>query len=224
MVQQLVAMPAAFLTPSPIRFPLSSSLNPTISTRPCFTMSMSSPRVLVPIATGSEEIEASTIVDTLRRAGCDVTLASVESSLVVTLSRSMRFEADALISSLQPPFDMVALPGGMPGAERLADSKQLEAIVKDTQSRGKTVAAICAAPAVALAKWGILEGKKATCYPADPFRNKVVKLGEGDVVTDGSVVTGTGPGTALKFSLQLVEVLFGKEKADKLGAEMLAER
>lgn len=181
-------------------------------------------RVLVPIGSGSEEIETSCVVDTLRRAGADVTLASVEPSTSVTMSRGMVFQADATVSSLSPPFDAVALPGGMPGAERLAASPELAKLVAAAREGGALVAGICAAPAVVLAGQGVLDGKKATCYPAPAFREKIPDVGEGDVVRDGNVVTATGPGTALKWSLELVEVLYSKELADKLSKEMLAPR
>lgn len=181
-------------------------------------------RVLVPIGTGSEEIETATVVDTLRRAGADVIVASVEPSTTVTMSRGMKFEADALVTSLSPPFDAIALPGGMPGAERLKDSSALTALVQAANSNRELVAGICAAPAVVLAGLGVLDGKNATCYPAKAFRDMVPQVAEGDVVSDGNVVTATGPGTALKWSLQLVEMLYEKELADKLAAEMLAPR
>lgn len=112
----------------------------------------------------------------------------------------------------------------MPGAQRLAESDELKKLVGETGKNGGLVAAICAAPAVALAGWGMLDGKRATCYPAGAFREKVKELGEGDVVKDEGVVTATGPGTALKWSLEVVEVLYGTEMAEKLAGEMLATR
>lgn len=136
----------------------------------------------------------------------------------------MNFVADTLISSIEPPYDCVALPGGMPGAQRLAESDELRKLVGEMGKNGGLVAAICAAPAVALSEWGVLDGKRATCYPAEAFREKVKDLGEGDVVRDEGLVTGTGPGTALKWSLEVVEVLYGKEMAEKLAGEMLATR
>lgn len=164
------------------------------------------------------------MVDTLRRAGAEVTLASVEPSTSVTMSRGMLFQADATVASLSPPFDAVALPGGMPGAQRLADSPDLAKLVTHTRDSGNVVGAICAAPAVVLAGQGFLDGKKATCYPAPAFREKIPSLAEGDVVADGKLITATGPGTALKWSLQIVEALYDKETADKLAGEMLAPR
>lgn len=181
-------------------------------------------RVLVPIGNGSEEIETASVVDTLRRAGAEVTVASVEASTSVTMSRGMKFQADAAIGDVAPPFDAVALPGGMPGAERLAASPELAKLVHATRADGNVVGAICASPAVVLSGMGLLDGKNATCYPAPAFRAKVPIVAEGDVVRDGEVVTATGPGTAIKWSLQIVEMLYSKELADKLSKEMLAPR
>lgn len=182
------------------------------------------PRILVPIGNGSEEIETSSAVDTFRRAGADVTMASVEDSLTVTMSRGMKFVADAAISDVKGPFDAVALPGGMPGAERLRDSAPLTAILKETKASGSVVAAVCASPAVVFAKHGLLDGVRATCYPNEAFTSKVQKSGEGDVVVDGKTITGTGPGTSLKWALAVVEALYGKEKADEIGSAMLVSR
>lgn len=178
----------------------------------------------MPIGTGSEEIEAASIVDTLRRAGADVTLASVEPSLTVKMSRGMNFQADRSIGDVAGPFDAIALPGGMPGAERLRDSDVLTRLLKEAKTGGGVIAAVCASPAVVLAAHGLLDAP-ATCYPADGFRGVVKNLGEGDVVVgnDGKLVTGTGPGTALKWSIAVVEQLYGKDMAEKLAGEMLVQ-
>lgn len=183
-------------------------------------------RVLVPIGTGSEEIETACIVDTLVRAGAEVTLASVESATTVKMSRGMKYVADVQISDAGPPYDAIALPGGMPGAERLRDSKELTDMLKKAREDGAIIAAVCASPAVVLAEHGLLDGVEATCYPVEGFRGKVKKVGNGDVVVSGGgkVITGTGPGTALKWSLAVVEGLYGKEMAEKLGKEMLVAR
>lgn len=181
-------------------------------------------RILVPIGNGCEEIETSAIVDTFRRAAADVTLASVEDSLNVTMSRDMKFVADASMDSVQGPFDAVVLPGGMPGAERLRDSKPLIDLLRETKKNGGVVAAVCASPAVVFAEHGLLDGATATCYPHPAFRGKMEKLGKDDVVVDGNIITGTGPGTALKFSLMVIEKLYSKEKADELASQMLVVR
>lgn len=180
-------------------------------------------RVLVAVGDGSEEIETSTAVDVLRRAGADLTLASVMPSKSCKLSRGMTYEADTTFPLMgDSNFDAVVLPGGMPGAENLRDCAALKELVKSTDG---IVAAICAAPAVVLATHGMLADKKATGYPADVFKKAIPNYIEGeDVVVDGKVITGTGPGTALKWALKIVEVLYeDKALADKLAAEMLVK-
>lgn len=181
-------------------------------------------RILVAIGNGSEEIETSSAVDTFVRSGADVTLASVEDSLTVTMSRGMKFVADASINDVSGPFDAVALPGGMPGAERLRDSVPLAKILKESKEGGAVVAAVCASPAVVLASHGLLDGVKATCYPADAFRSVIKDADAGDVVVDGNVITGTGPGTSLKWALAIVEALYGQSKANELADQLLANR
>ncbi|PXF46124.1 Protein DJ-1-like [Gracilariopsis chorda] len=214
----------AFFVPSPIQI-RHPRLPSRVNARPHMT-AMAPRRVLVTIGTGSEEIETAAAVDTLRRAGADVTLASVESSLEVNMSRGMSYKADILVADATPPYDAIALPGGMPGAERLRDSEKLTALLKDAASSGRIVAAVCASPAVVLASHGLLDGVDATCYPADGFVKQIVKKAEADVVVgkDGTFITGTGPGTAIKWALAIVEALYGKEKADKIASDMLVTR
>ena len=115
-------------------------------------------KVLVPIADGTEEIEAVTLIDVLRRAGVQVTVASV-SALQVTASRGVKLVADKLIADCKnEPYDLIVLPGGMPGAEHLRDCTALIALLKAQQQGGKLYGAICASPAVALAPHGLLDG------------------------------------------------------------------
>jgi 4-methyl-5(b-hydroxyethyl)-thiazole monophosphate biosynthesis len=178
--------------------------------------------VLVPITDGTEELEAVTIIDTLRRAGAQVTVASV-SELQVTASRKVKFVADALIADCAGmTFDCIALPGGMPGAEHLRDCDVLTELLKEQDKAGRVIAAICASPAVVLADHGLLKGRKATCYPS--FQDALPdKSAAGErVVVDGHFVTSQGPGTALEFSLALVEVLFGPERKKQVARPMLA--
>jgi 4-methyl-5(b-hydroxyethyl)-thiazole monophosphate biosynthesis len=156
-------------------------------------------RVLVPIATGSEEIETACIVDILRRAGADVTLASVEASLTVAMSRGMRFVADQPIVTCATvaPYDLIALPGGMPGASRLAADETLQALLKAQAERGALYAAMCAAPAEVLEPLGLLAGRAATAHPA--FVEKLANHASASarVVVDRGCITSRGPGTAL---------------------------
>lgn len=178
-----------------------------------------SKNVLVAIADGTEELEAVTIIDVLRRAKADVTVASV-GSRKITASRGVKLVADVVISDcVGKVYDLIALPGGMPGAENLRDSNELTEILKVQASSGKLYAAICASPAVVLKHHGLLQNKKATCYPtlASALDNAV----DSKVVVDGNCITSQGPATALHFSLKLVELLFGKEKAQQVAQAML---
>ena len=110
---------------------------------------------------------------------------------------------------------------GMPGATHLRDSTDLKELLQHQKSKGKFIAAICAAPAVVLQSHGLLEGKAATCYPVPKFTDSLALYRSDRVCVDGNVITSQGPATSLEFSLKLVEVLFGKKKADDVGAEML---
>jgi 4-methyl-5(b-hydroxyethyl)-thiazole monophosphate biosynthesis len=178
-------------------------------------------KVLVPIANGSEEIEAVCIIDTLRRAGAEVTVASVD-GLQLTASRGVKIVADAKIADCTgQTYDCIALPGGMPGAEHLRDSVELIGMLKKQKQAGRLYAAICASPAVALAPHGLLDGVRATCFPS--LRGKLNPRYASDerVVVDGNCVTSQGPGTAIEFALELIELLFGPEKAKEVAAPML---
>ena len=171
-----------------------------------------SKKVLVPIADGSEEIEAVGIIDILRRAGAEVTVASVD-DLQITASRGVKITADCLISDcMDQTFDLIALPGGMPGAEHFRESSQLVDMLKKQREAGRLYAAICASPAVVFQPHGLLAGKKATCHPGrkDTLENK--EAADSRVVVDGNCITGQGPGSAMEFALKLVELLLGKEK------------
>jgi 4-methyl-5(b-hydroxyethyl)-thiazole monophosphate biosynthesis len=178
-------------------------------------------RVLVPIADGSEEIEAVCIIDTLRRAGAEVTVASVD-RLQVTASRGVKLVADARIADCTgQTYDCIALPGGIPGAEHLRDSAELVEMLRKQKQAGRLYAAICASPAVVLQHHKLLEKVQATCFPA--MRNKLDPAYASDerVVIDGNCVTSQGPATAIEFALKLVELLFGSAKAKEVGNAML---
>lgn len=178
-------------------------------------------KVLVPIADGTEEIEAACIIDTLRRAGAEVTVASVD-KLQVTASRGMKLVADALIADCaSQTYDCIALPGGMPGAEHLRDSAELIGMLKKQKQAGRLYGAICASPAVVLHSHSLLEGVKATCYPAMQDKLGPACVTRERVVVDGNCVTSQGPATAIEFALKLVELLYGSQKAKEVGDPML---
>lgn len=176
---------------------------------------------VVVLAEGFEEIEAVTPVDVLRRAGVEVTLAGVGGRRIRG-ARGVVYEADCLLEAAPRDADLLVLPGGMPGASNLAAAPAVGELVHAIYARGGRVAAICAAPAVALAPLGLLEGKRATCYPGfeERFGPGVERASE-RVVVDGRITTSRGPGTALEFALSLVEQLVSAEAAAKLRAGML---
>jgi 4-methyl-5(b-hydroxyethyl)-thiazole monophosphate biosynthesis len=178
-------------------------------------------QVLVPIANGSEEIEAVSIIDVLRRAGIEVTVAAV-TQIQVTASRGVKLVADCLIHEcIDKTFDLIAIPGGMPGAEHLRDSNELTTLLKSHFKEEKYIAAICAAPVVVLQHHGILSHKTATCHPGFQDKMKNLAVGNPNVVVDGKIITSQGPGTAIQFALKLVEVLLGKEKSNAVAAPMV---
>jgi 4-methyl-5(b-hydroxyethyl)-thiazole monophosphate biosynthesis len=178
-------------------------------------------KVLVPIADGTEEIEATCIIDTLRRAGAEVLVASVGQPQV-TASRGVKLVADARISDyMNETFDCVVLPGGLPGAVHLRDSTDLVRKLKEQKQAGRLIAAICAAPAMVLHHHGLLDGVKATCYPTMLDQLDPAFAVDRRVVVDGRFITGQGPAVAIEFALKLVEILFDTEKAREVGEAML---
>jgi 4-methyl-5(b-hydroxyethyl)-thiazole monophosphate biosynthesis len=173
--------------------------------------------VLVPLADGCEELEAVTIVDILRRAGIDVVTAGLDDQLV-RASHGVRIMPDTnLDEALTRDYDMVVLPGGLPGADNLDEDPRVKELLKKMANSERFTAAICAAPKV-LANAGLLRGKKATAYPGSlDSVNHQAQLVSGDaVVRDGKVITSRGPGTAMDFALALIEALTGKAKRDEV--------
>ena len=178
---------------------------------------------LVLVAEGSEEIEAVTPGDVLVRAGVGVMYAGVGGT-ILRGSRGLPLGADVEVGAVVGRlFDAVVLPGGAAGAGRLAASAEVSRIVRAHRDAGRVIAAICAAPAVVLAPLGVLDGKRATCYPGFEERFPGSARHEpGDVVVDGTLITSRGPGTALAFSLELAAVLAGRERAEEVRSAMLA--
>jgi len=170
-------------------------------------------KVLVPLAQGCEELEAVTITDLLTRAGIEVVTAGLDEKAVVA-SRGLTILPQTQIEKIADQlFDMVVLPGGLPGANHLRDNAWVQQILKNHASHNCYVAAICAAPK-ALAQAGLLNNKTATCYPGalDGSDLENVKLTENALEVDGNVITSRGPGTAMDFTLKLIEILEGSAK------------
>ncbi len=171
------------------------------------------PRVLVPLAEGCEELEAVTIIDLLRRAEIEVVTAGLRPGPVTASRRTVLLPDTTLESVCGETFDMVVLPGGLPGARHLDDDPRVHELLRRHHADGRFTAAICAAPLV-LANAGMLNGKNATSYPGAIIATEYpeVKLIDAPVVVDGRVVTSRGPGTAMDFALQLIELLVGRER------------
>jgi len=180
-------------------------------------------KILVPVANGIEMIEALSIVDVFRRAGASVDIASVN-DLVITSSHNVKIHADKLIDQcIDEEYDLVAVPGGIPGAENLKNSETLITILQKQNSANKLYGAICAAPALVLKHHGLLEGKKATCHPLFISQLSSDQASEMKVVFDQNCVTSRGAATAVDFALELVEILMGKAKKLEVAKGMVAQ-
>ena len=179
-------------------------------------------KVILFFANGTEEIEALTAVDLLRRAGADVTLAGVGGTALVG-SHGIRITADTTAEqAVCGVYDMAVVPGGMPGTNHLNESGAVDTVLKNTAENGGYLAAICAAPLV-LGKRGYLAGKEAICFPG--FEEQLIgaRLSEKRVCRDGKIITAAGAGVALDFALMLVEALYGEDASRKLRASVLAD-
>lgn len=178
------------------------------------------PRAALILADGFEEIEAVTIADVLRRAEIETVLTGVSADLVAG-NHGIALRTDRRLDDvLKDRWDLVVLPGGMPGAGTLREDPRVQALIKTQHERHGKLAAICAAP-IALARAGVLEGRRATCYPT--FREQLggVNYVEEDVVIDGDIITSRGPATAMAFALALVEALRGHDAKERVAERML---
>ncbi|MBY6198875.1 DJ-1 family glyoxalase III [Vibrio hangzhouensis] len=183
-------------------------------------------KILVPIAPGSEEMEAITIIDTMVRAGFDVTVASAafDGALTMTASRGVVLTADCkLVDVADEEFDVIALPGGVGGAETFRDSTLLVEMVRQHKYEGKLLGAICAAPALVLQHHNLYPDALMTCHPSfqshipeDRWRAKRVTI---DI--NHNLITSQGPGTALEFAIEIIIALCGKEKAWEVAEPMI---
>jgi len=181
---------------------------------------------IVLLAEGFEEVEAVTPIDYLRRAGITVTIAAVSGNLSVKGARGITVNADALLRDIikrggTAAFDVLVIPGGMPGATNIAASKEAGALITEMASAGKLVCAICAAPAVVLAPLGLLSGKKFTCYPGMEEKVQGGKWTDERVAIDGSIITSRGAGTAGEFAIAIIERLLSQAEGEKIARAVL---
>jgi 4-methyl-5(b-hydroxyethyl)-thiazole monophosphate biosynthesis len=175
--------------------------------------------VITVLATGFEETEAVTVIDLLRRARVGVTILGLD-SLQVAGAHGIVVAADKLLAEWSGPFDGIVLPGGMPGTRNLAASSRLLDLIRETYKRGALCAAICAAPMV-LGRAGVLDGRKATCYPGFEKELGAATFVESPVVRDGNVVTSRGVGTAIPFAIELIAGLTRSGEAQRIQAAIL---
>ncbi len=176
--------------------------------------------VLVPLAQGSEELEAVTVLNILRRAGIETVSASLDGQPIRGSRGTLLIPDTGLNEALRRDFDMVVLPGGQPGTNNLKADARIIKLVQRMAADDRYVCAICAAPSI-LASAGLLDGKCATSFPGslDAFP-KVLRQAQA-VAEDGKLITSRGPGTAMDFALTLVERLVGKTRRDEVEAGLV---
>lgn len=173
-------------------------------------------KICVFFADGFEEIEGLTVVDLLRRAGVEVTTASISNSLTIHGAHGIDVQADKMFDDVNyEEQDMVVLPGGMPGTLNLGAHQGVKTVLEQFYKEKKYIAAICAAPSV-LGGYGMLEGRKATSYPGFQEALKGAEYVEDAVAVDDFMITSRGLGTAIDFSLALIEKLIDKQKAETI--------
>lgn len=174
------------------------------------------------LAKGFEEVEATTIVDVMRRADLNIKMVSITDSLQVTGSHSITLTADCLLNDTEfDEADWLICPGGMPGSSNLASCEKLSNLLKGHYENGGKIAAICAAPSIVLAPLGILDNKRATCYPGFEEHMTKTKFINEPVVTDGTIITANGPSAAMQFALAIVSVEEGEDLAYDTASGML---
>ncbi len=178
--------------------------------------------VLIPLAQGCEELEAVTIIDLLRRANITVITAGLDDK-PVKASRGVVLVPDTQLDNvLTQAFDMIILPGGLPGADHLDRDPRIHQLLKELHQQGKYTAAICAAPKI-LANAGLLTNRKATSYPGVFDKEQMANMNfiNTPVIVDDKVITSRGPGTAMDFALTLIELLVGKVVRDEVETDLV---
>lgn len=175
-------------------------------------------KVAVLLAEGFETIEALTTVDIMRRAGVECCTFGIK-GIDVTTSHSITIKADKILSDEIYNYDVVVLPGGMPGSVNLRDDEKVNEIVKNFYQEGKKVAAICAGP-ITFGKLGIVNGKNATCYPG--FDDQLIGCNyqEELVVVDGNIITARGPAASIPFAFEILNQV-APEKVEQIKKAML---
>ncbi|MFH1798701.1 MAG: DJ-1 family glyoxalase III [Candidatus Omnitrophota bacterium] len=178
-------------------------------------------KILIILAEGFEEAEAVIPIDIFRRLGIETVIAGLDDNFV-TGSHGIVIKTDVLFENYSELPDAVVFPGGMPGAENLANSTKVKSLISRMNSAKKLIAAICASPALVLAPTGVLNAKTATCYPGlEKNFSSTIKFSEEKVVQDGNIITSRGAGTVFEFGLKIAENIVGKAKSDMTAQQML---
>lgn len=172
------------------------------------------------LADGFEEVEALTPLDYLRRAGIPVTSVGIGTKMPVG-SHGIAVQSDCMLEELPEtfPFEMLILPGGLQGTQNLAKNEKVKRLLLQGMEDHKKIAAICAAPSI-LGELGLLNGKRAVCYPGFESKLKGAQIMDTPVVVDETVVTAIGAGAAQPFSFALIELLAGKKKAEEIASQV----
>ena len=172
--------------------------------------------VILFLADGFEEIEALSVVDILRRGHVDIKTMSIKDFAEVNGKSNINVAADMCFNkNAALEADMIVLPGGGLGTENLKNNSDVTDIIKSFSENNKYIAAICAAPSI-LGVIGILNGKKAVCYPGFEPQLVGAEVANESVVKDGNIITSKGPGTAVDFAFCILETLRGKECAEEV--------
>lgn len=174
-------------------------------------------KVAIFMADGFEEIEGLTVVDILRRAGISIDMVSIKDTYEVTGSHNITVKTDKLLVNVQQDdsYDMLVMPGGMPGTRNLEASEGLMNMLDRYYQDGHNIAAICAAPTV-FGHRGYLKGRKGVCYPGMEDQLTGAQVLYDPAITDGNVTTGRGMGTAIDFALEILDVLGEGKTSDEI--------
>jgi len=178
-------------------------------------------KALLILAEGFEEIEAVSPIDILRRCGIELTVAGLNGKNVKS-ARGLIITADKELEESDTDYDAVILPGGLGGAQNLANSDIVDKVLAALHKKGAILASICASPSIVFSPKGLIDNKKSVCYPGMQDRFPAsAKYVEEDVVVDGNIITSRGPATAAKFAFKIAEQLVGKDISGKVAEAML---
>ena len=178
-------------------------------------------KAAIHLAEGFEEIEAITTTDILRRAEIETLIVSVSGRRTVTGSHKITVICDQVFDEIDyNEYDIIILPGGMPGSKNLNSHSGLKKIIKQFYAEGKFIAAICAAPMV-LGNLGLLKGKEVVCYPGFESYLPNSVISEDIVIQSDNIITAKGPGATIEFALKIIEVLKGEDISKKIRKSLM---